>query len=430
MRTALGDFSAERAETVARGEPVASGPRTVESWRRYLAEYSAEMLLLADEEEQEQLSDEQRAAGWMGAEGADEKRLTALEERLGTRLPPSFRSFLGASDGWLTIGSYYWRARTTDTIGWLREEEPWLSETVREHYGAWLADHALLISVVEDQDYWLLDSSHVAEDGEWTVYRFVAFEAERFASFAEMVAEEREMLERTAGAEGRALHPEGAGELVAEGRAQALRGEVSTAMETFEKAITKGSGTGAYLRVTLEAFLDVTDYAPGRAFYYEKFYDALFSRPHVVEAVGREQARAEAAALYLRGTSDAVLDGDKRGRETFQGDSRMMDILPEAAVRPGETDADWAARVNTVVPSPLSEPPAFRWALEVARSLARAGATDEAWEVIEAALPQWRSDSPHRIAPVVLLTDPVLRRLITPARARQIVTTPRQDGLQ
>ncbi|GAA3370802.1 hypothetical protein GCM10017744_096030 [Streptomyces antimycoticus] len=47
--------------------------------------------------------------------------------------------------------------------------------------------------------------------------------------------------------------------------------------------------------------------------------------------------------------------------------------------------------------------------------------------MIEAALPHWHSDSPHRIAPVVLLTDPAFREVITPARARRVVTTPRGE---
>lgn len=199
-------------------------------------------------------------------------------------------------------------------------------------------------------------------------------------------------------------------------------------MSAFE-AIGKGSGTAVYLRVTLEAFLDVTDYEYGKKFYYEKIFGGVFRYPHVMEAVGREQVRAEAAALILRGQSDSVPEWDARTFGPFPR-GLLVDVLPEVDGGPGETDADWAARVGTFVPSPLPEPPAFRWALEVARSLARAGATDEAWEVIKAALPQWCSDSPYRVAPVVLLTDPVLRRLVTPARARQIVTTPRQDGLK
>jgi hypothetical protein len=65
------------------------------------------------------------------------------------------------------------------------------------------------------------------------------------------------------------------------------------------------------------------------------------------------------------------------------------------------------------------EPPEFEEALETARGLAARGARDEAWAVIEEALPGWRPTAPNRIAPVVLLTDPALRGVVTRARARE-----------
>ncbi|WP_216900321.1 hypothetical protein, partial [Nocardia alni] len=73
----------------------------------------------------------------------------------------------------------------------------------------------------------------------------------------------------------------------------------------------------------------------------------------------------------------------------------------------------------------LPEPPSFQQALDRARALAAQDRPDEAWAVIEAALPHWHSDNPYRIAPVILLTDPILRPVITPRRARLAVTTPR-----
>ncbi|GAA1709772.1 hypothetical protein [Streptomyces yatensis] len=133
--------------------------------------------------------------------------------------------------------------RTTETIGWLREEEPWLWEIVRECRGARLADHALLISVVEDQDDWLLDSSHVSEDGEWPAYRSVAFGDERFASFAELIAAEREKLKGVAGAQGHPPHPEKAGWLVAEDGAQALCGESHGRSAELSHALLGGGRT-------------------------------------------------------------------------------------------------------------------------------------------------------------------------------------------
>ncbi|MDT0541766.1 MULTISPECIES: hypothetical protein [Streptomyces] len=109
--------------------------------------------------------------------------------------------------------------------------------------------------------------------------------------------------------------------------------------------------------------------------------------------------------------------------------STLGDVFP-ALGTPGSGDdtADWTARAAAFVPPVLPESPAFQQALDLARTLARQGDTDEAWTVIETALPHWHSDSPHRIAPVILLTDPVLSDLITPDRARRIVTTPRGEG--
>jgi hypothetical protein len=50
----------------------------------------------------------------------------------------------------------------------------------------------------------------------------------------------------------------------------------------------------------------------------------------------------------------------------------------------------------------------------------KGGATDDTWTVIEAALPHWHPESPYRIAPVILLTDPAFRDMITAHRARSI----------
>jgi cell wall assembly regulator SMI1 len=65
-----------------------------------------------------------RTAGWLGFDGADEGRLAALEERLGVRLPPSYRAFLAASDGFVHIGPFMWTMRTTAEVAWLRDAEP------------------------------------------------------------------------------------------------------------------------------------------------------------------------------------------------------------------------------------------------------------------------------------------------------------------
>lgn len=93
----------------------------------------------------------------------------------------------------------------------------------------------------------------------------------------------------------------------------------------------------------------------------------------------------------------------------------------------------WARRLVTQalgeagdVPVP-PEPPEFAATLEQAREFARRGGTEAAWSVVAAAVPRWHSDDALCIAPLTLLTDPVLSPLITPQRAAWIATTPRGD---
>lgn len=420
-------------------ESAAALPRTIEQWRSYLAEYSATILRVADEEELSEVGDEQRAAGWLGFEGADEESVLALEERLGTRLPPSYRAFLGASDGWLNISPFMWRMRSAKAVGWLREADYETWRVIRGGEGDdWddtaFMDRALLISEEGDAQHWLLDPADVSEDGEWAAYIWASWYpalGDRHASFAELVAEERTGFEDQAAPEVRTARPESAEELVAEGRAQALRGEVRKAMATFEQATVKGSGAGAYLGIILGAFLDIS-----AAHHWIR--TGILGNAHVMEAIGMEQLRAEAAPLYLRcaaeewtgapgGYLPALGDILPRLPEGVDGVVGAGGVAAGGAAAEGDDTAAWMARAAAFAPQALPESRTFQQALDLARALADRGATDQSWAVIEAALPHWHGDSPHRIAPVVLLTDPAFREVITPARARRVVTTPRGE---
>ncbi|TMU99528.1 discoidin domain-containing protein [Streptomyces sp. DASNCL29] len=418
---------------------VTGPPRTVEQWRSYLAEYSATILRVADEDELSEVDDGQRAAGWLGFEGADEESVLALEERLGTRLPPSYRTFLGASDGWLNISPFMWRMRPAKTVGWLREADPETWSVIRGGAGEdWddtaFMDRALLVSEEGDAQHWLLDPADVSEDGEWAAYIWASWYpalGDRHASFAELVVEERKGFEARAAHEVRMGRPGTAEDLVAEGRAQALRGEVRKAMATFEQAAVKGSGAGAYLGIVLGAFLDIS-----AAHHWIR--TGILGDPRVLEAIGMEQLRAEAAPLYLRCAAEEWT-GAPGGYLSALGDilPRLPDgvdgvvgaggVAASGAATEGDDTAAWMARAAAFAPPVLPESRTFQQALDLARALADRGATDQSWAVLEAALPHWQCDSPHRIAPVVLLTDPAFREVVTPARARRVVTTPRGE---
>jgi hypothetical protein len=391
---------------------------SAEQWRSYLAEYSADLLRVSDPDDLPDVGDDQRAAGWLGYPGATEEQLAALERRLGACLPPSYRAFLATSNGWLHLSEFMWTMRNTESVGWFRDADVEAWEVIRgggdyEWDETELMDRVLLVSGDGDAQYWLLDPGDVGPDGEWAAYIWASWYpglGDRCPSFAALVDDERESFEHLSGTNGRPVHPDGAAELVAEGRMQALRGEVDAAAATFERAAVKGSGAGAYLGVIVAAFLDATHI-------HHTIRNNILAHRHVMEAIGREQVDAEVVPLFVH-------------RETHHLHLRDLlgDRLPPLSEPSGDERADWQARAIAFVPPRLPESPAFQGALDRARDLAVTGARDEAWAVIEAALPLWDSDSPYRIAPVILLTDPVVRELMTPERSRLVITTPRGAG--
>ncbi|GHC55376.1 SMI1/KNR4 family protein [Streptomyces flavofungini] len=181
----------------------ADAPRwdSVEYWRAYLASYSIDVLRAYENDDWQRISDAQRAAGWLGCAGATEEQLAATEERLGTRLPPSYRAFLGASNGFSHLGPFLYEMRTTRSVGWLREAEPSTWEIIRQggpEEAAYM-DRVLLISDVADAQYWLLDPGDVSPGGEWAANIWASWYPglrERRASFAALVADERRSFEQ------------------------------------------------------------------------------------------------------------------------------------------------------------------------------------------------------------------------------------------
>ncbi len=367
--------------------------------------YKRQVLRTAEPESLDDVSDGQRANGWLGFDGALPDQLAAVEARLGIVLPPSYRAFLEASDGWLKPGPFMDTMRTTDEIGWVRDVEPELvadlaGEPEEFDEADEIVARSLLISGVGDAQYWLLDPGDVDAEGEWAAYVWASWYpglGDRMASFAALIDDERASYERLRGAEGHPVHPEGAEDLVAEGRDLALRGDVEAAADAFERAAVKGSGAGVYLGVILSAFL-----RPHLV--HHQIRNRILGHPHVVRAVGSELVRAEAIPLFVQ------RDFDPSHRRL------LASVLTE-----GEMD-------GTVPPPVLPEPPEFQAAIDQARGMVRDGRPDDAWRIVVAALPGWRSDSPHRIAPVILLTDAELRRVVTPERGRMIVTTPRASA--
>jgi len=69
---------------------------------------------------------ETRAQGYLGCAGATEEQIVAAENRLGVRLPASYRTFLSISNGWPMISSEAMPGRlwSVDEIYWIRDHDP------------------------------------------------------------------------------------------------------------------------------------------------------------------------------------------------------------------------------------------------------------------------------------------------------------------
>ncbi len=209
-------LATQAAPPITAAVVAASRLSTVEQWRRHLAKYSAHLLRTVGRDELRDVSEEQRVAGWLGFQGASEQQIAALEARLGTRLPPSYRAFLAASNGWRHLGPFMEQMRTTETADWCEEVDSLLWEMITDYDqeepdGPQRMERGLLISLVGDAQFWLLDPGDVSEDGEWAAYTWSSWYpgwGERHESFAALVAAERASFEHLKDPDGKGAHPE------------------------------------------------------------------------------------------------------------------------------------------------------------------------------------------------------------------------------
>ncbi|CAM5345297.1 hypothetical protein SGLAM104S_09043 [Streptomyces glaucescens] len=124
-----------------------------------------------------------------------------MEERLGRRMPPSYREFLRVSDGWRHAGGFVWLLAGTADARWHDNEsgladlfEEYLDEDAEpeERREADLWRRGLQLDVESDITHVLMDPEDVDEDGEWAVYTWASWLAappERHANFLEFMCD-------------------------------------------------------------------------------------------------------------------------------------------------------------------------------------------------------------------------------------------------
>jgi hypothetical protein len=171
-------------------------------------------------------SPEVHESGWIGYPGATEAQITRTEDRLGAALPPSYRAFLMASNGWPLVGPFVGQFWPVDEVGRLADRrsnlvEDWIMgheifgglEPVPDEtylvYGD-EQDSALirveyLHSVVEissfdtrDAAIYLLNPEILTPAGEWEAWHLASWlpGASRYRSFRELMQDVyRDMLD-------------------------------------------------------------------------------------------------------------------------------------------------------------------------------------------------------------------------------------------
>ncbi|MBG0814249.1 SMI1/KNR4 family protein [Planomonospora sp. ID82291] len=142
-------------------------------------------------------------AAWLGAPGAGEAEIARHEERLGMRLPPSYREFLQVANGWDEYSHSSLRLMPLAEVGWTRDVDPELAG-IWDHgksalgpqdlsrIGEESVSDSLCISECIEGQVYLLNPYVVGEDGEWEAWDFASWHPGevRYRSFWDLMQRE------------------------------------------------------------------------------------------------------------------------------------------------------------------------------------------------------------------------------------------------
>ncbi|MEU6863505.1 SMI1/KNR4 family protein [Streptomyces sp. NPDC046876] len=384
-------------------------------WLPFLLKWSGEWSdCPADGETPSEGDEAARQARWLGFPPASEERIAAMEERLGRRMPPSYRDFLKVSDGWRHAGGFVWLLAGAGDAHWHDNESglaDMFEEDLEEDAGpeerleADIWRRGLQLDVESDITYVLMDPEDVGEDGEWAVYTWAGWRGEapeRHANFLEfmqsMYREFHALQAHRADGE-----PVFANDTTREldarveaARLEALRGNWERALKALDEAREYGRPRAGGLGDQIRRLLGQTSMVNFEHVVTDPQYAAELLPPLV----------GEHAAHSFR--DDSTLKFDLRG---------AGDELVTLAYATLEQIRGRTYRYTATGP--------FGEAVERARELARWGDTDGAWRTLREALPLWEPLGPDHLAPLGWVADPLLGPLLTPERGRELLSTPR-----
>jgi hypothetical protein len=148
-------------------------------WMDLLAKLAVK--IMADRDRAADLPETALETGWLGTVGATEGELTALEERLSLKLPPSYRSFLTTTNGWGPTSFAVDRLLAAHEVVRFADSEPeWLAIWAENEEGPALRT-AVQVSTVANGVCLLIPSL----SPEWETWFFASWipGANRHASF-------------------------------------------------------------------------------------------------------------------------------------------------------------------------------------------------------------------------------------------------------
>ncbi|MEI5101449.1 SMI1/KNR4 family protein [Streptomyces sp. PmtG] len=367
-------------------------------WRGFLTRWSGEWADACDPDEVRDEGDEEALrTRWLGFAPATTARVTALEERVGRPLPPSYRSFLDVTDGWRHAGGFVWRLAGAEHARW-QEDENGLTEMFLEHLDedatpeqiqeATVWARGLRLDVETDAVSIALDPRDVDEHGEWAVLTWAPWRAsppERYASFWEFMRDMYRQFHHLGASrdEGRFVNAttQALDAAVEEARRDALRGDYERAERAIAEAESFGRPRASALRDQIRRLLGDFGHGDFRGLATDPVY----------------------AAELL-----PVLAARHVAHRRHDSGWKVETPTPREDVR---TAADEALRQARQASFRYDPGGAFGAAVDAARERARWGEADAAWRTLLEALPEWRPLGPHHLAS----RRPVRRRGPRPA---------------
>lgn len=382
-------------------------------WRTFLRRWRDEWV--PSEDEAMELAEGETTLAELRPEEppASEAEVADAERRLGTRLPPSYREFLLAGNGWRLHDDSVHRLGAAHEIGWfgdpfdmtpLYRSSLHERSTEQEVLAAGMWQRALQLETDSDMSYVLLDPGDTDEDGEWALYVYKGWSGEypaRYPSFRaymqrryESFHADRAQLPDFVNDTTRALDAD-----VERAREDALGGRWEAARDLLTVARRYGR-PGAW------GMLQQLDTTARGAGYGNVHFGGLVDDPRCVDDLVPVMALAH------------VRDG------RFPGPARPFVLGAETddVVRAAAGDILARVRDGSYRYAPDG---AFGRAVAEAREAARWGDTDTAWRVVRAALPSWSPPAPGLLVPLGLLADPVLGPVVTRERGLELLSTPR-----